>query len=85
MCQRQSLLSIRRLSDLTTVSTPGGMITAEADPDAPYPGIALSINGTGATVVEWHEVEQCFVLRTYNDHEDESQPYHRWDGTPIAP
>ncbi|POB12317.1 hypothetical protein [Sulfobacillus sp. hq2] len=66
------------------VKTPEGTITAWADgPGEPYPGITIEINGIPAAVVEWHDVYQCFVLRTYTDTGEEPLHYHRWDGTAI--
>ena len=80
---QDSLVSIRRLADLSEVPTPGGIVRAIADPDDDYGGIALSIDGQVAAVVEWHPDHQSMVLRTYNDHDEEPQHYHRWDGEPL--
>ncbi len=85
--ERYSLLSIRRDVDFTEIRTPGGTLTVAADDsylDA-YPGFAVFIEGKLAAVVEWHVDEQAFALRTYNDHDDEPQHYHRWDGTALEP
>jgi len=81
------LLSIRRLHDALTVSAPGGTIEMSANPGdvhkQDYPGMNLLINDRLAVVVEWHPKYQNFVIRTYNDHDDEPQYYHCWDGTPL--
>lgn len=81
----QTLLSVRRLEDLPKVWTPGGTIRAVADPDGDSPGIALTIDGTVAAVVEWHPEQQSIVLRTYNPHEDTPQHSYRWDDTALDP
>lgn len=81
------LLSIRRDVDFTKIHTPGGTLAVAADNsylDA-YPGFAVFIEGALASVVEWHEDERTFALRTYNDHDEEPQHYHRWNGTPLQP
>ena len=68
------------------IATAGGVIAAAFDTTAGnYPGISILIDNTIAAVVEWHETEQCLVLRTYNDHNDDPQHYHRWDGTSLLP
>ena len=81
------LLSIRRLQDALSVSVPNGTIAVTADSsdvhEEGYPGMGLFINDQLAAVVEWHPDYRSFVIRTYNDHDDEPQHYHRWDGTPL--
>lgn len=51
-------------------------LMADADDDSP--GIALTINGALAAVVEWNSANQSLVIRTYNHHDEEPQSYHRW-------
>lgn len=80
---QDSLVSIRRLADLSEIPTPGGVIRAIADPDDDYGGIALTIDGQVAAVVEWHPIHHSMVLRTYNNHDEEPQHYHRWDGSAL--
>lgn len=80
-----AFLTVHRLGDLTAIPTPGGTLRVAAHPDMmdDYPGFALFINDQLAAVVEWHVGEQSFALRTYNDHDDEPQHFHRWDGSPL--
>lgn len=82
-----SLLSIRRVCDLTDIPTPGGTLRVEASLDMieDYPGFSVYINNQLAAVVEWHLDEHTFALRTYNEEDGEPQHYHRWDGTLLNP
>ncbi len=82
-----ALLSIRRLQDQMLISTPEGPLTVVADDSniEDYPGFSVLVGETLAAVVEWHSEKHTIVLRTYNDHEDEPQHYHSWNGTPLEP
>ncbi len=82
-----ALLSIRRIQDQTLIATPQGPLTVVADDSniEDYPGFSVLVGETLAAVVEWHSEKHTIVLRTYNDHEDEPQHYHRWDGTALEP
>lgn len=65
---------------LSSVTTPGGTIGVlwEAGPD--YPGVAVTINGEVAAVVEWNPEHHALVVRTYDPVSDLNwRAYYRWD------
>lgn len=73
------------MAEIKSVKTPGGSLTVSVDETLDeYPGVSIDINGSLAAVVEWHTDRHCFVLRTYNDHDEDPQHYHQWDGTAIV-
>lgn len=63
------------------IVTPGGILSVSADEE--YPGYIISVDESGAAVVEWHPEHQSIVVRTYNNHDEEPQHYHRWDGSAV--
>ena len=82
----QWILTLHPIADIPAyIATPGGMLTVHGDAHDQYPGYSIWIDNAEAAVVEWDSDFRCLVLRTYNDHDDEPQYYHQWNGTPLPP